>query len=72
MAEAGEALIVRHRAEASDRLPVPMQVRVLEPDYLVPWIDGSRAIGKIGEQFAVMVGAFGTPDYSAPAAMQVA
>lgn len=49
MAEAGEALIVRHRAEASDRLPVPMQVRVLEPDYLVPWIDGSRAIGKIGD-----------------------
>ncbi|TBW33363.1 phage portal protein [Siculibacillus lacustris] len=46
--ESGEALIVRYRRTSTAGLPLPFQVRVLEPDYLVPWIDGSRAIGKVG------------------------
>lgn len=32
--ESGEALIVRYLPDATQRLPVPLQVRVLEPDYL--------------------------------------
>jgi lambda family phage portal protein len=34
VAESGEALLLRIRTPASRRLPVPLQVRVLEPDYL--------------------------------------
>lgn len=36
VAESGEALVVRYIPEASLRLAVPLQVRVLEPDYLDP------------------------------------
>lgn len=40
VAEAGEALIVRYDTKKSMSLPLPMQVRVLEPDYLDPSVDG--------------------------------
>jgi hypothetical protein len=45
--ESGEALIVRYRPEASLRLPVPLQVRVLEPDYLDPNKHGPIGNGSI-------------------------
>lgn len=32
--ESGEALVLREAAEASDGLPVPLRIRVLEPDFL--------------------------------------
>ncbi len=50
----------------------PVLVGAALPESMDTWDVVRLAIGKIGEQFAVMVGAFGTPDYSAPAAMQVA
>ena len=45
--ESGEALIVRYLPEASLRLPVPLQVRVLEPDYLDPNRHGPVANGNV-------------------------
>lgn len=39
MAESGEVLIVRYRPPARLRLKVPLQIRVMEPDYLNPWMD---------------------------------
>lgn len=56
MVESGECLIVRYRLEASDGLPLPFQIRVLEPDYLVPWIDGSRIAGKVKDGHVVVQG----------------
>lgn len=38
--ESGEALVVRDAANADDGLPVPVRVRVLEPDYLDSYKDG--------------------------------
>lgn len=38
--ESGEALVVRERAGNTDGLPVPLRVRVLEPDYLDHMKDG--------------------------------
>ena len=45
--ESGEALIVRYVPEASLRLPVPLQVRVLEPDYLDPNKHGPIGDGNV-------------------------
>ena len=45
--ESGEALIVRYRPEASLRLAVPLQVRVLEPDYLDPNKHGPIGDGNV-------------------------
>lgn len=40
--EAGECLVRMRRRNASDRLPVPMQLQVLEPDHLDTMKDGHR------------------------------
>lgn len=45
--ESGEALIVRYRPKASLRLPVPLQVRVLEPDFLDQNRNGPMAGGNV-------------------------
>jgi lambda family phage portal protein len=47
MAESGEALLVRYTPPARLRLPVPMQVRVLEPDYLDSSKYGEQANGNV-------------------------
>lgn len=54
--EAGECLIIRHRPKASLKLPVPLQVRVIEPDYLVPYVNDSVLIGTIPDGNAVIQG----------------
>lgn len=48
--ESGEALIVRYRRSSTCGLPLPFQVRVLEPDYLNHWIDAGRMVGKMPAQ----------------------
>ncbi len=45
--ESGEALVVRERAGSGDNLPVPIRVRVLEPDYLDTLKEGKGAAGPI-------------------------
>lgn len=42
--ESGEVLIIRERASAADGLPIPLRIRVLEPDYL----DVTRQRGTVG------------------------
>jgi lambda family phage portal protein len=43
--ESGEVLIRRRRARASDNLPLPFQLQVLEPDYINTLIDGEWSGG---------------------------
>jgi lambda family phage portal protein len=43
--ESGEALIIRRRAAAARRLPVPLQIQVLEPDYIDQLMDGPASDG---------------------------
>ena len=45
--ESGEAIILRETANADDGLPVPMRIRVLEPDYLDITRTGKGEGGKI-------------------------
>lgn len=45
VAESGEALVVRERANSGDGLPVPMRIRVLEPDYIDTSMDGKTRGG---------------------------
>lgn len=45
--ESGEALVVRYRPKAELRLAVPLQVRVLEPDYLNNMMNGPAANGNV-------------------------
>jgi lambda family phage portal protein len=40
VAESGEALIIKQPATSADGLPIPLRIRVLEPDYLSPAKDG--------------------------------
>lgn len=40
VAESGEALVILRRAKSSDNLPVPLRIRVLEPDYIDTTRDG--------------------------------
>lgn len=47
MIEAGEALIVRYLPDPSLHLPVPLQIRVLDPEYLDTTIDGPVADGGV-------------------------
>lgn len=48
--ESGEALIVRYVPPSALRLPVPLQVRVLEPDYLDASKDGPLPNGAVAFQ----------------------
>ncbi len=48
--DSGEALVVRYFPEPKLRLTVPMQVKVIEPDYLDASIDGPLANGNIAFQ----------------------
>jgi lambda family phage portal protein len=41
-AEAGEALVRRYRRPATDRLAIPLQLQVLEPDHIDTMKDGMR------------------------------
>lgn len=47
LVEAGEALVVRYTPPARMRLPVPAQVRVLDPDYLDGSKHGPQANGNV-------------------------
>ena len=47
--ESGEALIIKEAADASDGLPVPIRIRVLEPDYLDGSKDGTTEVGHISQ-----------------------
>jgi len=50
----------------------PILVGASVPPSVDKWDSLQYAIGKNGDQYAIMVGAFGTPDYNAPGFMQVA
>ncbi len=52
--ESGEVLIRLRRARASDNLPLPFQLQVLEPDYLNHLIDGDLKGNEVGkDNFAI-------------------
>lgn len=48
--ESGEALVVRELADMRDGLPVPMRIRVLEPDYLDSLKEGELSNGNLVQQ----------------------
>lgn len=45
LVDAGEVLICRRRRDPADRLPLPFQIQVLEPDYIDTSKDGRAANG---------------------------
>lgn len=47
VAESGECLIRRRWRKSEDSLPIPMQLQILEPDYLDVFKDGPTATGYI-------------------------
>lgn len=47
VAESGECLVVRELGNERDRLPLPVRVRVLEPDYIDSLKDGTLGNGNI-------------------------
>jgi len=62
VARDGEVLIVRYKRKAADGLPLPFQIRIMEVDYLNPWIDAGKMVGKIPQKNYISQGIEYDPD----------
>jgi len=62
VARDGEVLLVRYKRKAADGLALPFQIRVMEVDYLNPWIDAGKMVGKVPQKHYISQGIEYDPD----------